>query len=106
MKEHETRLFCKANFSNVDRRRMDTKGMNNFITRTNRPARSSEWLRKWLYVTISVFAIVLVATRLANAQTVDIDRVVAELEPEIQRTLVAGNIPSASIAIIAGDRVI
>src|SRR5213079_3133551 len=39
-------------------------------------------------------------------QTVNIDRVVAELEPEIQRTLLAGNIPSASIALIAGDKVI
>jgi hypothetical protein len=53
-------------------------------------------LRQWLFATISVFAILLTATGLTNAQTVDIDRVVAELEPEIQRTLVAGNIPSAS----------
>ena len=80
--------------------------MNNFVHRIRRPTRSSEWLRQWLYATISVFAILLTATRLANAQTVDIDRVVAELEPEIQRTLIAGNIPSASIAIVAGDRVI
>src|SRR6266545_4744823 len=76
--------------------------MNNFIHWIRRPTRS----REWLFVTISVFAIVLTATRLANAQTVNIDRVVAELEPEIQRTLIAGNIPSASIALIAGDRVI
>jgi CubicO group peptidase (beta-lactamase class C family) len=39
-------------------------------------------------------------------QTVNIDRVVAELEPEIQRTLLAGNIPSASIALISGNQVI
>lgn len=76
--------------------------MNNFKRRTQRPAR----LREWLFLTISVFAIVLTATRLANAQNVNLDRVVAELEPEIQRTLIAGNIPSASIALIAGDRVI
>ena len=42
----------------------------------------------------------------ARAQTVDIDRVIPELEPEIQRTLLAGNIPSASIALVAGDKVI
>src|SRR6266542_2672103 len=76
--------------------------MNNFIHWIRRPTRS----REWLFVTISVFAIVLTATRLANAPTVNTDRVVAELEPEIQRTLIAGNIPSASIALIAGDRVI
>jgi len=53
-----------------------------------------------------VTAILLIAPRIAVAQTVNIDRVVSELEPEIQRTLLAGNIPSASIALIAGDRVI
>lgn len=80
--------------------------MNNLVHRIRRDTRSSERLRQWLYATISVFAILLTATGLTNAQTVDIDRVVAELEPEIQRTLIAGNIPSASIALIAGDRVI
>src|SRR4030095_7326623 len=43
---------------------------------------------------------------LASAQTVNIDRVVAEFEPEIQRTLLAGNIPSASIALVSGNQVI
>src|SRR5947209_20190135 len=50
--------------------------------------------------------IVLLAPKIAVTQTINIDRVVAELEPEIQRTLLAGNIPSASIALIAGDKVI
>ena len=80
--------------------------MNNLVNRIRRPSRSSKRLRQWLYATISVFAILLTATGLTNAQTINIDRVVAELEPEIQRALVAGNIPSASIALIAGDRVI
>ena len=79
--------------------------MNNFVFGIRRH-RSSERLRQRLYVTISVLTILLTATAFADAQTVDIDRVVAELEPEIQRTLIAGNIPSASIAIIAGDQVI
>jgi CubicO group peptidase (beta-lactamase class C family) len=51
-------------------------------------------------------AIFLTASRPAISQTINTDRVVAELEPEIQRALLAGNIPSASIALIAGDRVI
>jgi CubicO group peptidase (beta-lactamase class C family) len=55
---------------------------------------------------ISLTAILLFAPRIACGQTVNIDRVVAELEPEIQRALLAGNIPSASIALIAGDKVI
>jgi CubicO group peptidase (beta-lactamase class C family) len=55
---------------------------------------------------VSLAAIVLLASCVALAQAANIDRVVAELEPEIQRTMLAGNIPSASIALIAGDRVI
>lgn len=60
----------------------------------------------------SFFAAIFVATMLLSSakpavgQTVNIDRVVAELEPEIQRTLLAGNIPSASIALISGNQVI
>lgn len=49
---------------------------------------------------------ILAITTLATGQTINVDRVVAELEPEIQRALLAGNIPSASIALISGDKVI
>src|SRR5436190_14237975 len=63
-------------------------------------------LSKSLLVTAAVVAMVLTAPRILSAQSVNIDRVVAELEPEIQRTLLAGNIPSASIALISGDKVI
>src|SRR4030095_14717668 len=75
--------------------------MNNLRQSTQRSSR----LRGWL-VTLSLVAIVLTAATLVNGQTIDIERVVAELEPEIQRTLLAGNIPSASIALTSGDRVI
>ena len=51
-------------------------------------------------------AIVLFAPTIVSSQTVNIDRVAAELEPEIQRAMLAGNIPSCSIALVAGDRVI
>src|SRR3989442_5064574 len=63
-------------------------------------------LRKSLFVTAAVAAMLLTAPRILSAQTVNIDRVVSELEPEIQRMLLAGNIPSASIALIAGDKVV
>ena len=61
---------------------------------------------KHLFAVISVAAILFVFTALARAQNVNVERVVAELEPEIQRTLLAGNIPSASIALVENDRVI
>jgi CubicO group peptidase (beta-lactamase class C family) len=51
-------------------------------------------------------ALLLALPLLASAQTLNIERVVAELEPEIQRTLLAGNIPSASIALVSGNQVI
>jgi len=62
--------------------------------------------RSKLVSIISFAAILLLAAQVSTAQTVNIDRVVSELEPEIQRMLVAGNIPSASIALVSGDRVI
>lgn len=76
------------------------------ITYGYRRRRVTAGLHQWLLVTIGVAVIVLTASRITLGQTINIDRVVAELEPEIQRTLIAGNIPSASIALIAGDRVI
>jgi putative pyoverdin transport system ATP-binding/permease protein len=59
-----------------------------------------------LSVAVGAAAISLALIRPGVAQTVDIDRVIAELEPEIHRTLVAGNIPSASIALVSGDQVV
>ena len=61
-------------------------------------------LSRWL-VAISLAAIVFTGSS-AIGQTINVDRVVAELEPEIQRAMIEGRIPSASIALIAGDRVI
>src|SRR5213592_2526097 len=60
----------------------------------------------WLPAAISLAALLLIIPRIVVAQTVNLDRVVSELEPEIQRTLLAGNIPSVSIALISSDRVI
>src|SRR6266446_10752980 len=77
---------------------------NSSMTRLRHRSRTTR-LSDWSFI-ISVTAILLIAPRIAVAQTVNIDRVVSELEPEIRRTLLAGNIPSASIALIAGDRVI
>lgn len=52
------------------------------------------------------FFVALTFSATTSAQTVDTDRVVAELEPEIQRAMLAGNIPSVSIALVSGKDVI
>lgn len=59
-----------------------------------------------LLIALRVTAIVLIASGSAFAQTINLDRVIAELEPEIQRTMLEGKIPSASIALVAGDKII
>jgi CubicO group peptidase (beta-lactamase class C family) len=76
------------------------------VNRFRRHTRIRTQLCQWFLVAISIAVIFLTASTPAASQTINTDRVVAELEPEIQRALLAGNIPSASIALIAGDRVI
>jgi CubicO group peptidase (beta-lactamase class C family) len=59
------------------------------------------------FLVIVVLVPALQATNpVPTAIEINIDRVVAELEPEIQRTLIEGRIPSATIALVAGDRTI
>ena len=64
--------------------------------------------RKSPLMALAVVMFLVLANGIAvgQPQTTAIDRVVAELEPEIQRTLLTGNIPSASVALVSGDRVI
>ncbi len=62
--------------------------------------------RRELFLIAVCVAMTLTASGTTIAQTVNIDRVIADLEPDIQRTLIEGKIPSAAIALIAGDRVI
>lgn len=59
---------------------------------------------RWPLITLCLAAIILITSRNTYAQ--DVDRVVAELEPEIQRTIIEGRIPSATVSLIAGDKVI
>jgi CubicO group peptidase (beta-lactamase class C family) len=42
----------------------------------------------------------------APAEKIDLDRAVRDLEPEIHRAMLEGRIPSLTIALISGDRVI
>ncbi len=55
-----------------------------------------------LYIVVLLFY----AGPIAVAQTYDLDRLVAELEPEIKKMMLEGNIPSASVALVAGDRIL
>jgi CubicO group peptidase (beta-lactamase class C family) len=48
----------------------------------------------------------IVAQTPAPAKTIQVDKLIAQLEPEINRTLIEGKIPSATIALISGEQVI
>jgi CubicO group peptidase (beta-lactamase class C family) len=64
------------------------------------------WFRNLLPSAISSALLALTLSQGAAAQTVNLERVIPELEPEIQRALMEGKIPSASIALVSGDKVI
>ena len=52
-------------------------------------------------------AILLAAFSLAAlGQEINVDKVAAELEPEIRRAMIDGKIPSATVALVSGDKVI
>lgn len=51
-------------------------------------------------VALNVFSVTI------RGQNIDVDKVVADLEPEIRRAMIEGQIPSATIALISGDKVI
>jgi CubicO group peptidase (beta-lactamase class C family) len=57
-------------------------------------------------ITILMLAGTSIVAAQEPAHDIDIDRVAAELEPEIHRTLLAGNIPSATIALVASDHIV
>jgi len=60
------------------------------------------------YTVLYVFAVLvlLFISQSVSAQTVDADRITPELEPAIQQMLLEGQVPSAAIALVAGDRVV
>jgi CubicO group peptidase (beta-lactamase class C family) len=68
--------------------------------------RSTEELLRLLCVAVGAALIALAVSLPGFAQAIDIDRVAAELEPEIHRALIDGKIPSASIALVSGDQVV
>jgi CubicO group peptidase (beta-lactamase class C family) len=61
-----------------------------------------------LWVTVLVILAIALQARGQHQPTdlINVDKVVSELEPEIQRTMIEGRIPSATIALVAGDRIV
>jgi CubicO group peptidase (beta-lactamase class C family) len=67
----------------------------------------SQRLNKFLRLSVINAAIFLCGLSIATAgQTIDLKNVAADLEPEIRRAMVEGKIPSATIALVSGDKVI
>jgi CubicO group peptidase (beta-lactamase class C family) len=57
-------------------------------------------------VTLGLALVLTLGAGRAAAQTYDVDAIAAQLEPEIKRILQEGRIPSATIALVAGSRII
>ena len=62
-------------------------------------------IRLWFSI-ISAWVVFSVFSITAFGQNIDVNKLAADLEPEIRRALVEGNIPSATIALVSGDKVI
>lgn len=71
----------------------------------NKLKRRNIRLRLWFSV-INAWIILSVSCITAFGQNIDVSKLAADLEPDIRRALVEGNIPSATIALISGDKVI
>lgn len=61
-------------------------------------------LLRWVVFITAILALTLNSS--VAAQSPNMDRVAAELETEIQRTMLEGKIPSMAVALISGDRVV
>src|SRR5262245_26544552 len=57
----------------------------------------------WLIRTAVVFGVLSASV---IGQTIDVPKLVAELEPEIRRAMMEAKIPSATVALVSGDKVI
>ena len=71
----------------------------------NKIKRQNRHLRFWF----SLIGAVLILTfhfHSVSAQNIDVNKLATELEPEIRRAMVEGKIPSATVALISGDKVI
>ena len=58
------------------------------------------WVRFWILV------LVLFLPRASTAQEIDIDSLFPKLETEIEKMMLEGKVPSATIALVLGDRIV
>jgi CubicO group peptidase (beta-lactamase class C family) len=61
---------------------------------------------KFLLAIINVWIILIVFAAAAFGQNIDVNKLAAEFEPDIRRAMIEGNIPSASVALVSGDKII
>ena len=62
-------------------------------------------LRSWLSL-INAALVLTVFSITLYGQNIDVKKLAADLEPEIRRAMTEGNIPSATVALVSGDKVI
>ena len=61
---------------------------------------------KFLLAIINVWIVSIVFAATAFGQNIDVNKLAADLEPEIRRAMIEGKIPSATVALVSGDKVI
>jgi CubicO group peptidase (beta-lactamase class C family) len=71
----------------------------------NKFKRQNIRLRLWFSI-FSAWIVLSAFSISALGQSIDVKNVAAELEPEIRRAMVEGKVPSATIAMVSGDKVI
>ena len=57
-------------------------------------------------VAVCLLAITLLLPAISRAQNIDVDCLIPQLEIEIAKMMKDGKVPSATIALVAGDRII
>ena len=62
-------------------------------------------MKSQLRVVLCLLVVWLMAVSV-SAQSFNIERLAAELEPEIKRAMSEGNIPSCTVALVAGERIV
>ena len=55
---------------------------------------------------INIWIFLIVFAISAFGQNIDVKKLAAEFEPDIRRAMIEGNIPSATVALVSGDKII
>ena len=71
----------------------------------NKLKRRNRHLRLWFSI-INLAIVLSVLSISVFGQNIDVNKLAAELEPEIRRAMIEGKIPSATVALVSGDKVI